>query len=211
MKTTLLLTSLIMSNAALILLAQDEKSEPQTAKTTQDTCIKPIATHDAVITDTLQPFKCGTVKRMHTFGGIYLASQPQPDDFRQAQKCGIKTVINLRFADELDWDEEKVVNELGLEYHSIPFSAPETLTDEVFSNVRVLLNVKDKHPILLHCSSSNRVGAVWLAHRVLDDGISVEEAEAEARTAGLKLAAYAAIAKGYVKREEERLLAIAEA
>ncbi len=211
MKSIWLLTSIIVSSATSILVAQFETPEPPTANKSQEYWATPITPHRAVITDKLEPIECGTVKRIHQFASVFLASQPQPGDFREAQKHGIKTVINLRFADELDWNEAKVVNELGLEYHNVPFSAPETLTDDVFSTVSALLNAKDKHPVLLHCSSSNRVGAIWLAHRVLDDGLTVEAAEAEARTAGLKLAAYAAIAKGYVQHEQKKRKAIAVA
>jgi hypothetical protein len=39
-------------------------------------------------------------------------------------------------------------------------------------------------PVLLHCSSANRVGAVWMALQV-QKGKSREEAEKEARAIGL--------------------------
>lgn len=159
------------------------------------------AGHRAIVTDKLEPFECGSVERIHRRGGVFLASQPQPDDFRQAKKGGIKTVINLRLADELDWDEAKLMDQLGLEYHHVPFKAPETLTDEVFSKVRALLNTEAKRPILLHCSSSNRVGAIWLAHRVLDHGLAVQQAEKEAKIVGLKLPAYEERAKDYIAQE----------
>ena len=56
--------------------------------------------------------------------------------------------------------------------------------------------------MLLHCASSNRVGAVWLAYRALDGGLSIEEAKAEAKIVGLKSPALEAKAIDYVKRKK---------
>jgi uncharacterized protein (TIGR01244 family) len=154
-------------------------------------------------TQKLEPYKCGKVERLHTYDGIFLASQPQRDDFRLAKEGGIKTVINLREKDELDWDEEAFVKDLGMEYHHLPFKSPAGLTDEVFAKARQVLNNKEKKPILLHCSSANRVGAIWLAHRVLDHKLGYEDALKEAETVGLKLPAFADKAKDYIKRNQK--------
>ena len=83
-------------------------------------------------------------------------------------------------------------------YYHISFKTPESLTDKVFDSVRGLLNEKVKQPLIIHCSSANRVGAVWLAHRVLDGGISYDKALTEAKTVGLKLSAYEDKAKAYI-------------
>jgi hypothetical protein len=44
----------------------------------------------------------------------------------------------------------------------------------------VNLRKPGERPLLLHCASANRVGAVWLAHRVLDGGLSYDAALREA-------------------------------
>jgi hypothetical protein len=54
----------------------------------------------------------------------------------------------------------------------------------------------------LHCGSSNRVGAVWLPWRVLDGGVEVEKAVAEAKPIGLKKAEYEEKALDYIKRNQ---------
>ncbi len=157
--------------------------------------------HKAITTDKLEPYECGTVTRLHTLGGVFLASQPQADDFRQAKQGGIKTVINLRLPDEMtEFDEPALMKELGLAYYNVGFNGPDMLTDSVFDQVRSLLNTPNLMPILLHCSSANRVGAIWLAHRVLDGGRSYDDALAEAKTVGLKSPAYEEKAKAYIGR-----------
>jgi len=129
--------------------------------------------HRAITTQALEPYECGTITKLHTLGGVFLASQPKPEDLEQAQKGGIKTVVNLRHEDELeDFDERAVVTGLGLTYVSLPWNGPDELTDAVFDEARHLLNAAER-PLLLHCSSANRVGAVWIPWRVLDGGLSV--------------------------------------
>ena len=152
----------------------------------------------------LEPYKCGSVERLHTLGGVFLASQPKSEDFKLAQEGGIKTVINLRKKDELDWDEEALIKKLRMEYHNPGFKSPAELTDEVFDAARKVLNNKENMPILIHCASANRVGAIWLAHRVLDHKISYDDAVKEAATVGLKIPAFANKAKEYIERNKNK-------
>ncbi|MBK7644821.1 MAG: hypothetical protein IPJ19_17565 [Planctomycetes bacterium] len=91
---------------------------------------------------------------------------------------------------------------MGLAYVNIPFGKPEQLTDEVFAKARGELG-KAQKPILLHCHSANRVGAIWLAYRVLDDGLAYDAALAEAKTVGLTSPALEAKAKDYIQRQHQ--------
>ncbi len=154
-------------------------------------------------TEKLEPYECGKAQRLHTLAGVFLASQPHPEDFKLAKDVGIKTVVNLRKKEELEWDEQAHVKKLGMEYKHIPFQSPAELTDIVFDQIRKLLKDKTQRPLLLHCSSANRVGAVWLAHRVLDGGLPYDEALAEAKQVGLKLPAYEEKAKDYIQRNKK--------
>ncbi len=149
---------------------------------------------------TLEPHKCGDIERLHVFGSFYLAGQPNADDLKLLKDSGIKSVINLRQQDELDWDEAARVKELGMRYHHLPFRSPDSLTDAVFNSARKLLNDKKNQPVVLHCGSANRVGAIWLVYRVLDNGTEYDAALAEAKTVGLRLPAYEEIAKDYIER-----------
>lgn len=158
--------------------------------------------HKAIVTEKLEPYECGTITRLHTLGGVFLASQPKPEDFEQAKKGGVKTVINLRHHEEVtDFNEQQVVEGLGLNYLNLPWNGPEELNDEVFDRARELLKTAER-PILLHCSSANRVGAVWLPHRVLDGGISIDEAVAEAKVVGLTSPDFEAKARDYIARKK---------
>lgn len=157
--------------------------------------------HTAITTEKLEPFECGTITKLHTYKGVFLASQPSPADFEQAKQGGVKTVINLRNASEQkDFNEKAFIEGLDLTYHNAPFGSPDELTDTKFEEVRSLLREAER-PILLHCSSANRVGAVWLAYRVLDEGATIDQATQEAQTVGLKLPVLKNKALDYIQRQ----------
>ena len=146
----------------------------------------------------LRSEQVGTVKNLHVIGDTYLAGQPGAEDFKLLKERGVTRVINLRTEGEVGFDEAAVVGGLGMEYHHVPFSAPETLTDKVFDRVRELLK-KDNGAVLLHCGSANRVGAVWLAKRVLDDKAPYEQALREAQEVGLKTPGLIERARAYIE------------
>ena len=117
------------------------------------------------------------------------------------KKDGFKTVINLRQASErgANIDENRARAEaLGLKYVHIPFNgaAPENKTFDDF-----LATVADKsnQPVYIHCASANRVGSVWLAKRVLQDGWALDKATQEARLIGLSAAPLEQFALKYIE------------
>lgn len=142
----------------------------------------------------------GTIRNLHRFGNFYLAGQPEPDDFERLKERGVTTVINFRSEREMrDIEEERTVENLGMTYHHLPFLSAESLTDDVFDRSRALLNEQEDEPTLIHCASAGRVGAVWLAKRVLDDGVSWDAALDEARTIGLGSSGHEQRAKEYIQ------------
>lgn len=152
----------------------------------------------------LRPEKCGTIKNLHVLGKLYFAGQPDKGDFALLKKKGVQTVVNLRTAKEMPFDEADIVKQLGMAYYHIPIAGPESLTDEVFAQTRRLFNDRSKHPMLVHCASANRVGAVWLAHRVLDDGVSYEQALKEAQEIGLSNVGMEKRVREYIERQKKK-------
>lgn len=151
---------------------------------------------------TLELATCGSIAKLHAFGDVWLAGQPAAADLEEAKAKGVRTVVNLRRKTEQgDFDEEAFVTGLGLDYVNLPISGAQDLTDEVFASARLLLG-KAQRPLLLHCASANRVGAVWIPWRVLDGGLTLDDAVAEAKTIGLKTPELEARARDYVAREQ---------
>ena len=116
---------------------------------------------------------------------------------------GFKAVINLRQASEpgANIDENRARAEsLGLKYIHIPFGKPE---NKPFDEFLTAIADKSNQPVYVHCASANRVGAVWLAKRVLQDGWSVEKATEEARMIGLSSAPLEQFALKYVEEHKK--------
>ena len=103
------------------------------------------------------------------------------------KKDGFKSVINLRMASEpgvnLEQNQAKA-KELGLTYVHIPFSAG-TPDPKVIDAFLAAIADKANQPAYVHCGSAQRVGAVWLAKRVMQDNYSIEKATDEAKAIGL--------------------------
>ena len=134
------------------------------------------------------------------FDDVVLAGQPRPCDLEEARRRGTTTVVNLRLPDEVtEFDEAALVTKLGMRYHNLGFGSAEELTDDLLTRARAILADPVRRPLLLHCASANRVGAIWLAYRVLDCGESYDDAREEATKVGLRSAAYEKRARDYTR------------
>lgn len=149
----------------------------------------------------VQPAELGATRNVHQCGNLFLAGQFSKDDIGTIGHQQITRVISLRTEGEIDWDEKSELEAAGIDLVKVPFRSPDSLTDEVFDKIRALL--KDESKItLFHCGSANRVGGVWLPYRVLDQGIDLETALAEAKEIGLQTRFIEEKAIDYIKRHE---------
>ena len=103
-------------------------------------------------------------------------------------KDGFKSVINLRLASEANANIElnaAHARSLRLNYIHIPFNAAQP-EPKVLDEFLAAIANKANQPAYVHCGSANRVGAVWLVKRVLQDGWTIEKATEEAKLIGLR-------------------------
>ena len=103
-------------------------------------------------------------------------------------KDGFKAVINLRLATETNANIDQNAaraKELGLKYIHIPFDTRQ-LDPAVIDKFLGTIADKSNQPVYVHCGSASRVGSVWLAKRVIQDGWTVEKATEEAKAIGLR-------------------------
>lgn len=151
----------------------------------------------------LKKHAIGNIHPLHVWGDIYLAGQPTPEDLARLQALGIKTIINLRRSQETPWDEAALVKRLGMRYVHAPFQGPRELKPEVFDQVLQVLRDRRQRPLMLHCASSNRVGAMWYAYRVLDGRLLPNQAMKEAQIVGLRTPEYLLKAQAYVESVQQ--------
>jgi uncharacterized protein (TIGR01244 family) len=108
--------------------------------------------------------------------GIVSGGQPTPQQLAAARDAGYRTVINLRQPDEPGvGDEAEIVGTLGMEYVSIPVAGAAGLTRENVETFATALE-KAEYPVVLHCSSGNRIGALMALKAAWLDGKTPEEA-----------------------------------
>jgi len=97
---------------------------------------------------------------------------------------GYAAVIDLRTETEnRGLDEEAVVEGLGMEYVSMPIANPAEINLENARRLDELLKSYDA-PVLIHCGSSNRVGAL-LALRASLNGADDKDALKVGKDGGL--------------------------
>ena len=117
--------------------------------------------------------------------GITSSGQPDAAALRVFAASGYTTVIDMRGPNENRGMEDFVgaVESEGMEYIVFPVTSADELTLEKAGKLDAVLSDIDG-PVLLHCGSGNRVGAM-LALRESLKGASDEEALAYGKDAGL--------------------------
>lgn len=116
--------------------------------------------------------------------GVTTAGQPDAAALSVFAEQGYKTVIDIRTKPEdRGMDEATVIGDLGMEYIKFPIDKPESIN---FDNARELerLIAESQGPVLVHCGSSNRVGALFALQKS-DDGADDEVALEYGREAGM--------------------------
>jgi protein tyrosine phosphatase (PTP) superfamily phosphohydrolase (DUF442 family) len=109
--------------------------------------------------------------------GITAAGQPSAAALEAAAKAGYKSVIDLRaLSEDRGFDEKSTVQGLGMSYASLPVDGAGGVSYKNAGELDKLIAALPK-PILLHCATSNRVGAL-LALRAnaagVDDSAALE-------------------------------------
>jgi uncharacterized protein (TIGR01244 family) len=116
--------------------------------------------------------------------GVWTSGQPDAAQLRAARAAGLKTVVSLCPAGECGWDERATAESLGLRFASLPVGAACDLSEEASRSLHDLLESCEK-PVLVHCGSSNRVGALFALKEFFVHGRAVDEALSYGRAAGL--------------------------
>lgn len=129
-----------------------------------------------------------------------------PSAMAALRKDGFVSVINLRQASEAGADIEAgrtAAQAAGLKYIHLPFNAAAPDEKVVGSFLAAVADTANQ-PVFIHCGSANRVGGVWMIKRALQDGWTIERAQAEAQAIGLRDAKLTAFATDYINRHQRR-------
>lgn len=120
------------------------------------------------------------------FPGILSGGQPTDEQLAEAQAKGFKTVINLRTAGEMQGSKEAaIVRDLGMNYITIPVGGAADINRENSQALITALADADQYPVLVHCASGNRVGALFALDAATDGQLPVEEVMAIGTQTGM--------------------------
>ncbi|UJX27325.1 MULTISPECIES: protein tyrosine phosphatase family protein [Pseudoalteromonas] len=117
---------------------------------------------------------------------VLTSGQPNQTDFAKLKELGVKNIINLRGDNETNWSEQDLVTELGMNYYHIPVQSKADITIENATKLQSLLNEHQQQTTLLHCASSNRVGALVALYNAITLKQPIDEAVEIGKQWGLK-------------------------
>lgn len=120
--------------------------------------------------------------------GVVTGGQPTEEQLQQARDSGVKIVVNLRAKGEkgeLPNEAEKVA-ELGMKYVHMPIESKAwNGLDE--DNARKLAELVAEGPVLVHCTSGERAGALFALKAFYVDKQSTDEALEVGKAHGLTM------------------------
>ncbi len=174
MKRPALTTAFVFSASIVLFAAACSRAEPQVAQA--ETSPADVTTRrDAA--DLLPNGR-------FTEDGILVGGQPTPGQLQTLSDLGYSTVVNLRMPQENESTDAASVESLGMDYEWIPVAGAQGVNETNARRLAEILKAADG-PVVVHCASGNRVGALFAMKAFYVDGKSPEDALAAGRAAGL--------------------------
>lgn len=117
--------------------------------------------------------------RIYNFAKVaddfYRGGQPLGDDYARLAALGVKTVVNLTNNDDGVADEQRMVEQHGMKYVSIPMTTRKPPTEAEIA--AFFAAVEEEGGVYVHCvGGRHRTGVMTAIYRMTKDGISGEQA-----------------------------------
>ncbi len=117
---------------------------------------------------------------------LYRGAQPKAGGLAQLARRGIKTIINLRGADEHARAEEAAAHALGLNYYNVPLPGFSRPAPADVARVLGLLADPQLQPVFVHCKrGADRTGTIIASYRIQHDNWTAKAALTEAKHYGM--------------------------
>lgn len=116
-----------------------------------------------------------------------------PTGIPMLKEMGFKTIIDFNTDEQGAAAQGPMVAQAGMAFKHISVST-DAPTNEQVAEFAKIVEDPTNYPILMHCESANRVGAMWALYRA-SKGVPNEVAVEEGRALGLKTNREAAVRK----------------
>ena len=140
-------------------------------------------------------------------------AQPLKNGLQRLAALRIKTIINLRGADEGTRSEETEARAAGLRYFNVPMRDLSRPTDEQVERVLSIINDSQNWPVFVHCNHGrDRTGVIIACYRISHDGWTSEKAKAEAKHYGMSWVQFGMkdYISDYYQRRSQRAASVRE-
>ena len=133
--------------------------------------------------------------------GLLTSGQPSQANMEALAAGGVRTIIDLRDPMEpRPFDEPATVKQSGMKYVNVSVRQG-ALDDATMDDALEAIRRGAAHPMLVHCASANRVGAVLIPYLMIDKGMGEDDAVEAAMKVGLRSADLLEWALEYTQRK----------
>ncbi len=123
----------------------------------------------------------------HPAPGLLFGGQPTEGQLEAMAADGLALVLDLRSeGEDRGFDESAALERLSVSYENIPVDGDRLEEAETFERFFAAMDRAGDGPVLVHCASGNRVGALYYAWLVAEKGVDRGEALEHAQANGLR-------------------------
>ena len=146
-----------------------------------------------------EPVTLDGARNLTRAGDIYVSGVTTAAGLEALRARGVQTVLDLRLPEQVEPDFAATVDNLGMSYLALPMQSA-AMTDD---QAQAFLDAMRKYggqPLLIHCKSGNRSGAMYGVYVGARRKLDVEAAMTRARQAGLRSDKLAEAVRSYLER-----------
>lgn len=126
------------------------------------------------------------INQLSPMEGVIVGGQPIPDVAFQAQESGYRTIVDLCAPNEYHSYDPERIESLGVRYINIPIKGEGDLCHSSARKLHEVLENQAARPVMVHCASGARVGALFALRARWVLGHPAEQALSLGRQAGLR-------------------------
>jgi uncharacterized protein (TIGR01244 family) len=142
-----------------------------------------------------------SIERFHRINDrVAVGGQPTAEQIAALSDEGFNAIINLR--EDVEFNDAPQAHEArvhGMQFVRVPV-AKENPSDAAVKKFLAETDEDGIYPVFIYCEEGNRAAAFWMIRRVVRDGWTLANAEAEAIRAGLPDGRMLDFARDYVHR-----------